>query len=302
MTRLLATVFTLPLLLSATALAADDLLEVRVTKDLPYVAGDDVPDRQKLDLYVPKGEGPWPVLLWIHGGAWAVGHRSQEAALARRFAERGIAVASADHRMSKATWMNPKLDEGIEHPEHVKDVASAFAWLRKNAKAHRLDPQRMFVGGFSSGAHLAALLATDPRYLKAHGIEPSALKGAVPVGGAYDMEAYYKAHLEANGKAMADGHVLDVFGHGEGALKDASPLTHVKKTNVPMLVLSEKDTHGYTTLFEKAVEEAGITRIRFRHFLDRRHATIGRLMAREGPDEARDAIVAFVRDPSAKSE
>ena len=56
-----------------------------------------------------------------------------EEALARRFAERGIAVAAADHRMSKALWMDAKLDKGIEHPVHVQDCAAAFAWLVRNA-------------------------------------------------------------------------------------------------------------------------------------------------------------------------
>ena len=136
-------------------------------------------------------------------------------------------------------------------------------------EARKLDLERMFVGGFSSGAHLAALLATDPTYLQAHGLESSALRGAIPVGGAWDIPAYYEAHRKANGGKMAEQHVLDVFGRGEGALVDASPVTHMRKTEVPMLVLSEQDTHGYTVLFE----------------------------------EARDAIIAFTRDPaSAASE
>ncbi len=276
--------------------AAPERHEVEVSRDVPYVAGEDVEDRQRLDLYVPTGEGPWPVLLWIHGGAWAVGHRKQEEALARRFAERGIAVAAADHRMSKALWISEKHDSGVEHPTHVEDVAAAFAWLVKHAAEHRLDSGRMFVGGFSSGAHLSALLATDPKYVKAHGLESSQIRGALPVGGAYDIQAYYDVHHEHNGEKMAEQHVRDVFGHSEGAFADASPVTHMKKTEVPMLVLSEKDTHGYTQVFEEAVKEAGITRIQFRHFLDRSHRTIGKMMAREEADDARDAMIAFIRE------
>ena len=305
--------------------AGEDLLEVEITKDLAYAVrddaldsdaqgsdaqgsdaqgsdaqggdaqGSDALDRQKLDLYVPKGEGPWPVLLWIHGGAWAVGHRRQEEALARRFAERGIAVAAADHRMSKALWIDPKLLEGVEHPVHVEDVATAFAWLRKHAATYRLDRNKMFVGGFSSGAHLSALLATDAKYLKTHGIDATAIRGALPVSGAYDMEAYYKTHLEANGEKMAREHVLAVFGTEEGALRDASPTTHMKETQVPMLVLSEADTSGYTALFEEAARKAGLDRIRFRDFPKRTHRTMLPLMARKQADDARDAMIAFIR-------
>jgi len=290
------TALLLPLL--ARSVRADDLHEVEVVRDLAYVAGEDVSDRQKLDLYVPRGDGPWPVLMWIHGGAWAVGHRKQEEALARRFAERGWAVAAIDHRMSKALWISEKLDTGVQHPEHVKDCAAAFAWLRREAAARRLDVERMFVGGFSSGAHLSALLATDPRYLKAHGLELSSIRGALPVAGAYDIRAYYEAHLEANGETMAEQHVLDVFGRGEGALEDASPLTHVAEGKVPMLVVSERNTYDYTKLFEDALAGKGMAHIRFLHLLDREHRTIGALMAREGPDEARDAMIAFMEDPA----
>jgi acetyl esterase/lipase len=271
------------------------LHEVVVDRDLAYVAGEDVGDRQRLDLYRPKGDGPWPVLLWVHGGAWAIGHRKDDGTLARRFAERGIAFASADHRMSKGLWIDPKLSEGVEHPEHVKDCAAAFAWLFANAKEWRLDRDRMFVGGFSSGAHLTALLATDPKYLKAHGLELTRVRGALPVGGAYDMVAYYEAHLEHNGEKMAEQHVLDVFGRREGALEDASPTNHLGNARVPMLVISEKNTADYTRLFEEAVREAGIEGIRFLSFPDRTHASIGKQMAREGPHDARDAMIAFIR-------
>ncbi|MHC4471023.1 MAG: alpha/beta hydrolase [Planctomycetota bacterium] len=296
------------LLIGLTLLSTSDpapaakLLEVAVVRDLPYVAGEEVGDRQKLDLYVPKGEGPWPVVLWIHGGAWAVGHRKDEEALARRFAERGIAVAAADHRMSKALWIDEKLDKGIQHPEHVKDCAAAFAWLVKNAKEQRLDPKRLYVGGFSSGAHLSALMATDPKYLKAHGIKAARIRGALPVGGAYDMVAYYEAHRKHNGEKMAEQHVLDVFGRGEGVLEDASPTTHLGKTKVPMLVLSEKHTRDYTKLLEDAVRKAEIDWFRFKHFPDRAHGTIGKLMAREESDEARDAMIAFIRESEARKE
>jgi dienelactone hydrolase len=295
-------VFTVTWLLAAMWLspvvrAEEELHEVEVVRDLPYVAGWNAPDRQRLDLYLPRGDGPWPVLMWIHGGAWAVGHRSKEEAIARRFAERGIAVAAIDHRMSKALWIDEKLAEGIEHPEHVKDCATAFAFLRDQAELRKFDLERMFVGGFSSGAHLSALLATDPKYLQAHHLDIASIRGALPVGGAYDIPAYYEAHLKANGEKMAEQHVLDVFGHREGALLDASPVTHMRKTKVPMLVLSEQDTHGYTKLFEDAVKEAGIERIRFLHLLDRRHATIGKMMASAEPDTARDAMIAFIRDP-----
>lgn len=275
----------------------EELLTVTLIRDIPYVAGEEVDDRHKLDLYTPKGDGPFPAMMWIHGGAWAVGHRKDEEQLARRFAERGIAVAAIDHRMSKGLWMRPDLDTGIEHPEHVKDCAAAFAWLVKNGPERKLDKKRMFVAGFSSGAHLAALLATDPKYLKAHDLTMASIRGAIPVDGAYDIVAYYEIHKKYNGEQMANQHVLDVFGHGEGALEDASPTTYLGKSKVPMLVLAGKDAIGYTKLLVDAVEAAGIKRITFKDFPERDHAAMWKSLLAPGADPARDAMIAFIRHP-----
>ncbi|MEN8151699.1 MAG: alpha/beta hydrolase, partial [Planctomycetota bacterium] len=203
------------------------------------------------------------------------------------------------HRMSKGLWMNEKLDTGIEHPVHVQDCAAAFAWLVAHAADYGLDPDRLFVGGFSSGAHLAALLATDPSWLAAHGIDSSRIAGAIPVGGAYDMAAYYEAHRVHNGEKMAEQHVLDVFGRGEGVLEAASPTTHLGKTKVPMLVLAGLHTIVYTSHLKVAVKEAGIENIRFLDFPDRTHARMYQHIAGEKPDEARTAMIAFIRDPEA---
>jgi acetyl esterase/lipase len=292
------------LLLAGTLGAApeeEELLEVTLIRDIPYVAGEEVDDRQKLDLYVPKGDGPFPLMMWIHGGAWAVGHRKDEEQLARRFAERGIAVAAIDHRMSKALWIKPELDTGIEHPEHVKDCAAAFAWLVANGPERKLDRKRMFVAGFSSGAHLAALLATDPRYLKAHDLETSAIRGALPVDGTYDIKAYYELHRKYNGEKMADQHVLDVFGHGEGALEDASPTRYPGQSRVPMLVLAGKDALLYTKHLVDAVDAAGIKRFRFLDFPERTHEVMWKSLLVPDPDPARDAMIAFIRNPEVAS-
>ncbi len=87
------------------------------------------PVRQQLDLYVPEREGgPWPVVVWVHGGAWQTG--SKEACRALFLSSRGFAVASINYRL---------VDAG-PFPMRIEDRRAAIRYLRANAKKHRLGP------------------------------------------------------------------------------------------------------------------------------------------------------------------
>ncbi|MEW6741728.1 MAG: alpha/beta hydrolase fold domain-containing protein [Planctomycetota bacterium] len=101
-----------------------------------------------LDLYVPTGPGgPWPVVVWIHGGAWLGGDKSNTPALF--LTEHGFAVASINYRLSwQSIW-----------PAQIHDCKGAVRWLRANAAAYDLDPDRFGAWGSSAGGHLTAHLA-----------------------------------------------------------------------------------------------------------------------------------------------
>lgn len=104
-----------------------------------------------IDLYVPSGPGPFPVIVYVHGGAWLEGDRGQAAPLAQREAARGFVVASIDYRLSQvAKW-----------PAQLHDVKAAVRWLRGHADQLRLDPARFATWGESAGAHLAAMLGAS---------------------------------------------------------------------------------------------------------------------------------------------
>jgi len=104
----------------------------------------------KLDLYLPpKADGPLPVIVWVHGGAWLGGSKN-DAGPSPRFVGRGYAVASVMYRFSgEATF-----------PAQIQDCKAAVRWLRANAKTHGLDPDHIGAWGASSGGHLVALLGT----------------------------------------------------------------------------------------------------------------------------------------------
>ncbi|MEU7823672.1 alpha/beta hydrolase [Catellatospora sp. NPDC049133] len=106
-----------------------------------------------LDLHLPPGDGPFPVLLWVHGGGWLEGSRvGLPATVAphrfhQRFLDRGWAVADIDYRLAQEA----------QYPAQLLDVQSAVRWLRLYADQLKLDPARFAALGESAGGHLAAM-------------------------------------------------------------------------------------------------------------------------------------------------
>lgn len=103
----------------------------------------------RLDLYLPEqATNPLPVLVWIHGGAWKSG--SKNWCPIAPLVTNGIAIASIEYRLSSEA----------KFPAQIMDCRAAIRWLRAQATAHQLDPERIGVFGASAGGHLAALLGT----------------------------------------------------------------------------------------------------------------------------------------------
>lgn len=104
----------------------------------------------KLDLCIPKGEGPFPGLLIIHGGGWTRGKKIWFRSHMRAFAAKGYLTAAIDYR---------KPPEAI-FPAPLDDCKAAVRWLRANAKTYKMTDKVGVVGG-SAGAHLASVLSTS---------------------------------------------------------------------------------------------------------------------------------------------
>jgi len=263
--------------------------------DLAYFDGEGFSDeKHRLDLIVPTDQPPVATMLWIHGGAWAFGDRKDDLDLARAFAREGVAVAAMSYRLSRGDWRGEAFPAtGVQHPEHIKDVARAFAWLHDNANTYGLDTDQFVVSGFSAGGHLSALLAMDARYLGAHGLSVSDMRAAIPVAGGYDLEGYYQAIEAGLGEDTAIGHVLGVFGPRDG-LADASPMSYLPNASIPMLVLTERETAVYTRVFDQAVAEIGKSDlISFSYYDDETHASLLASLSRED-SPARDEMLAFI--------
>lgn len=121
--------------------------------DQPYleepVPGGAVGYRQTLDLYAPPGSGPFPLIIWIHGGGWNGCDKDTD--VAPLFLGSGFALASVNYRL---------IGGGAPFPAQIEDCFSALLWLRQNGPKYHVDPQRIGILGHSAGAHLAGLIAT----------------------------------------------------------------------------------------------------------------------------------------------
>jgi acetyl esterase/lipase len=107
-----------------------------------------------LDLYVPAKpvRRPAPVILFVHGGGWSSGTRTTGPDFRRYFAQDGFAMAAIEYRLTPS----------ITFPANVEDVKTAVRWLKANAAANAIDPDRICLWGTSAGGHLAAVAALAP--------------------------------------------------------------------------------------------------------------------------------------------
>jgi acetyl esterase/lipase len=207
--------------------------EVREVRDLAYVEGKDADaGSHKLDIYVPQGKKEFPVLVFAHGGCWSFGDKSGAnlyPAFARTLAAQGVVVVLPNYRLSP--W--------VKHPAHVKDLARAVAWTKKNAAKYGGDPKQLFVGGHSAGGHLAALLATNEEYLKAEGLSRKDVRGVVAVSGVYRIPDKVEFTWPNTGEKISlQGNPFNyVFGSDPKAREAASPITHVCAGLPPFLLL-----------------------------------------------------------------
>lgn len=152
--------------------------EIDVKADIEFTVAGGIP--LKGDLYIPAGAGPFPGLLYLHGGGFVAGYRDWKTQLQviRYLAENGFIVFSADYRL---------LQQGGVFPKNVKDAKCALCWLKKNGPDYGMMKDRVGVLGESAGGYLAAMIATtagiaefEPDCALAEGVDTSVL-AAVPV-------------------------------------------------------------------------------------------------------------------------
>src|ERR1700712_1563088 len=189
----------------------------RKTADISY--GSD--SQQELDVYVPSqpavpGEKR-AVFVFFYGGSWQNGSRSNYLFVAQALTSRGYVAVLPDYRKYPETAF----------PGFVDDAAAAVRWARDHAHEFGGDPARLFVMGHSAGAHLAALIATDPRYLASQSMSKAELRGVIGLAGPYDF------------LPIKDRTLLDVF--PASTRPESQPVNYVTGQEPPMFLAAGTD-------------------------------------------------------------
>ena len=195
--------------------------------------------RQRLD-FTAAARSDAPLVLFIHGGAWSFGDKRIAAHMARHFHGRGYAFAAINYRLV------PEANVG----EQAADIAAAIASL----------PERrggVILIGHSAGAHLAALVGTDPSYLAAHDLGLDAISGIVLLDGAgYDVPR----QMAAAGPFLHRMYV-NAFGTDEAAQRLLSPISHAGAPNAAefliLHVASRADSRAQSEALGAALRAAG---------------------------------------------
>lgn len=104
-------------------------------------------------IFQPEGEGPFPAVVEVHGGAWTSNDRFTNVAIHETLAARGVVVMAIDFRMPP----------DVRYPEPIADINLAIRWLKAHAADYKVDPERVGLVGTSSGGHQAMLAAMRPR-------------------------------------------------------------------------------------------------------------------------------------------
>jgi len=256
---------------------------VELDRNISYYDGPGSnPAQNNLDLYLPQGARDFPVVVFVHGGAWTQGDKTLGQPLGDTLAARGIGVASINYRLAP----------GAQNPDQARDVARAFAWVHTNIAGRGGNPDSMFASGHSAGGQLVALVALDQRYLQEQGLDGSALKGVVPLSGVYDIQQVGRSIGSFNGTVLAD-----IFGSGAEALAAASAIDLVRPDAPPFLVLwAQGDFPSLpeqARRFVEALREAG-TQATGEEMAGRYHSSILGRIGSDG-DRTTAAIFDFIR-------
>jgi acetyl esterase/lipase len=215
------------------------------------------------DLYLPKGAGPFPALIGVHGGGWVQGARGQFQHWGKYLAARGIALFAVSYRFAKPGQKT--------FPHAVQDVLAAIQFVRGNAKEFNIAPDRIGVFGHSAGGNLGALAALGgSRFANGYPQDQHAkvstdVKVFAGVYGVYDVaEMWGKYNIQSPKQNNIELFTGASLADNRQVYFDASPISYAVSANnkvaVHLSVGTEDDLvdrRAHTDAFVLALKQAG---------------------------------------------
>jgi acetyl esterase/lipase len=200
-------------------------------RNIQYV--DDKHRRHRCDIYRPKGGTTTgaPVLLQIHGGAWVISNKEQQAMpLVNLMAARGWVCVAINYGLSpRVTW-----------PEHLVNCKLALAWIREHIAEYGGDPSFVAVTGGSAGGHLTAMMgltANDPQWQPGFEGADTSVQAMVPFYGVYDWTSNTTKRDRDLRRLLERSIVKQPFAEAQAIYEAASPMNHVRADAPPALVI-----------------------------------------------------------------
>lgn len=232
------------LLLASSAIAADP----QVQRDVAYA--EPKHERHTLDVFSPAEGKNHPVIVWVHGGGWTKGSKNGMQQKPQAFTAKGFVFVPINYRFVPHVTVK----------EMTGDIAKAIRWVHDHAQEFGGDPNSLFVMGHSAGAHLAALVCTDDRYLKAEGLSLAIIKGCVPI----DVSVYDISKRLKDGGSVSPETFKAVFGETEESHRDLSPTAHVAKgKHIPSFLIlhvaDRADTKAQSDWLAGKLTNAGVS-------------------------------------------
>ena len=264
--------------------------EMRVTKDIQYAK------RRwtrrgltSLDVYQPgsTSASPRPILLFVHGGGWAIGDKKRIEHKAQWATDLGMVYISVNYRLS------PR----VMHPEHAIDVAESIAYVIEHASQWNADPDQIMVMGHSAGAHLAGIVAADESLLGKHNLKPEDLTGVILLDGAgYNIEPQI---TDPRNSKVLQRWYENAFGDDPELWERASPTLQAKPGDSlpPLLAIYAGDreqSRRQAIEIVDAWERAG-ARATIHHAVDKDHSGLNKELGKENDPDTR-AVEEFLKN------
>ncbi len=205
------------------------------------------PEPLEADLYLPKKRGLRPVVLMIHGGGWANRSRDDMDGISRKLMQQGYAVLNVNYRFA------PR----YTYPAQLNDMQQALEWISENANRYRLDLERVNTWGYSSGAHLAALVGgiDNNAYLSGETTPIPRIRSVVAGGIPSDLRKYTDSPIVMRFMG-GDNHEMPE------RYAEASPAFHVSSDDPPVFLYHGKldflVTEDQAVDYYEALRAAGV--------------------------------------------